>query len=203
MSDPPAPLPDDLESFQDTTHHTELPETALSRRIDAALRAIGDAVSWIWLVLLGVIVTNVLMRYVLGEGRIEFEELQWHLYAVGFLFAIACGVEADSHVRVDFVHERLSLRTQAWIELYGILLLLLPFATLVLVYAAPFVGWAWESGEVSASAGGLPYRWAIKGALFAGFALLVVGALSRLLRVCALLFGAPGALPPNPPPEAR
>ena len=25
------------------------------------------------------------MRYLFGEGRVEFEEIQWHLYAIGFL----------------------------------------------------------------------------------------------------------------------
>jgi TRAP-type mannitol/chloroaromatic compound transport system permease small subunit len=138
-----------------------------------------------------VIVVNVVARYAFGEGRIEFEELQWHLYAVGFLVGIAAAVASDSHVRVDVLRERFRLRTRAWIELYGLLLLFLPFVALVLVYSVPFVALAFESGEVSVSAGGLPYRWVIKGALGAGFALLGLAGVSRLLRVSAFLFGAP------------
>lgn len=198
MPDAPPPTPADLEAYQDTGYHAALPETRLSQRIDAGLRAVGDAVSWIWLALLAVIVVNVLMRYALGEGRIELEELQWHLYAVGFLVGVACGVESDAHVRVDFVHERLSPRLRAWIELYGILLLLLPFTALVLVYAAPFVAWSWQKGEISRSAGGLPWRWLVKGALPTGFTLLALAAVSRLLRVWAFLFGVPAPLPPRP-----
>ena len=51
----------------------------------------------------------------------------------------------------DVMHERdrLSPRMQAWVELYGILLLLLPFCGLVLVFAPPFVAESWASGEVS------------------------------------------------------
>lgn len=176
------------------THHTALPHTRLSSRIDGFLRRIGEAASWLWIALLGVIVVNVLMRYVLGEGRIELEELQWHLYAVGLLIGIATAFEADAHVRVDVLHERLSLRMQAWIELYGLLLLFFPFVALVLYYAVPFVGWSWESSEVSSAPGGLPYRWAIKAALPLGFGLLATAAISRLLRVSALLFGAPAPL---------
>lgn len=168
-----------------------LPETALSRRIDAVLRALEDGVSWIWLLLLAVIVVNVVARYAFGQGRIEFEELQWHLYSIGFLVGIAGGVVADVHVRVDVLRERFSRRTRAWIELYGLLLLLLPFVALVAVHSVPFVALAFESGEVSVAAGGLPHRFVIKGALAAGFALLGLAGLSRLLRVCALLFGAP------------
>jgi len=169
----------------------ELPETRASRHIDAFLVRLEDGVGWIWLVLLAVITVNVVARYAFGEGRIEFEELQWHLYAVGFLVGIASGVASDVHVRVDVLRERFRPRTRAWIELYGLLLLLLPFVALVLVYSVPFAALAFESGEVSVSAGGLPYRWVIKGALGAGFGLLGLAALSRLLRVFAFLFGVP------------
>ena len=67
------------------THHTELPHTLVSRAIDGLIRGVGEAMSWIWIALLGVIALNVTLRYAFGSGRIELEELQWHLYAVGFL----------------------------------------------------------------------------------------------------------------------
>ena len=171
--------------------HDALPETRLSLRLDAMIRKIGDFVSWVWVVLLATIVLNVVMRYAFGEGRIEFEELQWHLYAVGFLVGVAYGVESDDHVRVDFVRSRLGLRMQAWVELYGILLLLFPFIALILHASIPLIQYSWNAGEVSAAPGGLPFRWLIKGALFVGFALLGVAAFSRLLRVSSFLFGAP------------
>ena len=172
-----------------------LPQTTWSRRIESALARLEGAASWIWVALLAVIVVNVVARYAFGEGRIEFEELQWHLYSVGFLIGIVAGVGRDAHVRVDVLRERFSTRTQAWIELYGLLLLLFPFVALVLFFSVPFVASAFETGEVSVSAGGLPYRWAIKGALVGGFALLGLAGFARLLRVCALLFGAPTPLP--------
>lgn len=169
-----------------------LPETPVSRRIDGGLRRLGAAIDWIWIALLVVIVVNVLMRYLLGEGRIEFEELQWHLYAVGFLAGIATAVPDDAHVRVDFLAERFSPRLRAWIDLYGLLLLFFPFVALVLVHLPPFVLFSWEAAEVSSAPGGLPFRWAIKGALGAGFVLLALAGLSRLLRVWAFLFGPGG-----------
>ena len=93
--------------------HELLPHTWVSVRLDWLVRRIGDSLSWIWLALLITIVLNVVMRYVFGEGRIEFEELQWHLYAVGFLMGVSYAVESDDHVRVDFVRSRLSMRIQA------------------------------------------------------------------------------------------
>lgn len=176
-------------------HHTELPHTALSARFDAAIRRAGGWVSWIWIALVAVITVNVVMRYVFGQGRIEFEELQWHLYAIGFLIGIAYCFEADDHVRIDVFHEHFSLRAQAWIDLAGIVVFLLPFVALILIYTVPFVGYSFSIHEISEAPGGLPYRWAIKAVLLIGMALLLVAGLSRLTRLTALLFGWPRPLP--------
>lgn len=165
-----------------------LPHTTFSRRVDTWIVRIGRWVSWLWLVLLAVIVVNVVLRYAFDEGRIEFEEIQWHLYAVGILVGLSYAAESDTHVRVDVLHERLSPRLQAWIELYGILLLLLPFITLVLVYGVPFVVSSYRVNEVSQAPGGLPYRWVIKAVLPLGFTLLLAATLSRLSRVWKFLF---------------
>ncbi|XOV87426.1 MAG: TRAP transporter small permease subunit [Pseudomonadota bacterium] len=166
----------------------DLPHTSLSRRIDTWIRAIGEIASWIWVVLLGVIVVNVIMRYLFAQGRIEFEEIQWHLYAAGFLLGLSYAYASDSHIRVDVVRERLSLTTRAWIELYGILLLLLPFIILVLVASVPFVVYSFETSEVSEAPGGLPFRWFIKSFLLLGFLLLLLAVLARLSRVVNFLF---------------
>lgn len=153
---------------------------------------IGHWASWVWLILLVIIVTNVVLRYAFGEGRIEFEEIQWHLYSLGFLIGLSYAYEQDAHIRVDVLHERFRPRLQAWIELYGILLLLLPFITLILVFSVPFVLQSYQVAEVSQSPGGLPFRWLIKAVLPLGFALLLVASVSRLTRVWAFLFRGAG-----------
>lgn len=138
--------------------------------------------------LLAVIVCNVVLRYALAEGRIEFEEIQWHLYSVGFMLGLGYALQHDAHVRVDVLHERFRPTTQAWIDLYGIVLFLFPFIALMLIYGVPFVVDSFVTGEISSSPGGLPYRWAIKSVLVLGFALLGIAALSRLTRLWKFLF---------------
>ena len=169
----------------------DLPSTGFSRAVDPWLERIGRCASWLWLLLLVIIVLNVVLRYAFGEGRIEFEEIQWHLYATGFLLGLGYALKDDAHIRVDVLHERFGPTLKAWLELYGILLLLLPFIALMLFFAAPFVAASHALGEVSASPGGLPHRWAIKAMLPLGFALLLLAALSRLTRVWAYLFHSP------------
>ena len=170
------------------TEPLHFPHTRFSAGVDDLLVSIGKAISYIWLILLGVIVVNVLMRYAFSEGRIELEELQWHLYSIGFLLGLSYAYQADTHIRVDVVHERMSLRAQAWVELYGIILFLLPFIALVLIYGLPFVASSFALNEISPSPGGLPLRWLIKAFLPLGFMLLLLAVLARLSRVWSFLF---------------
>jgi TRAP-type mannitol/chloroaromatic compound transport system permease small subunit len=170
-----------------------LPHTAFSWRVDEFIRRLGEYLSLVWLLLLAVIVINVVMRYLFAQGRVEFEEIQWHLYAVGFLFGLSYAYVSDAHIRVDVVRERLAPQTQAWVELYGTVALLLPFIALVLVASIPMVFYSYEQAEVSQAPGGLAYRWLIKAALPLAFMLLAMAVLARLSRVCCYLFDLPQA----------
>lgn len=170
-----------------------LPETRFSRAVEGALARFDRALRWIWLALLGVIVLNVLLRYAFGQGRVEFEEIQWHLYSIGMMLGLSTCYAADAHVRIDVLHERMPARLRAWVELYGIVFLLLPFAALILVYGVPFVAESLVMHEVSQSPGGLPLRFLIKAVLPLGFGLLLLAAIARLTRLLAFLFPVEGA----------
>jgi TRAP-type mannitol/chloroaromatic compound transport system permease small subunit len=167
----------------------DLPATRLSRAIDGFLGRIGATISWVWLILLIIIVGNVTLRYVFSIGRIELEEIQWHLYAIGFLLGLSYSVVSDDHVRVDVASGRLKPHHQVWLEFYGILLALIPFVFMVIYYGIPFVYESWLTGEVSQAPGGLPFRWLIKAVMPCAFVLLMLAALSRLSKVMAYLFG--------------
>jgi TRAP-type mannitol/chloroaromatic compound transport system permease small subunit len=174
-----------------------LPDTNMSRRIDRAVAAIGKAFSWLWVALIVVITLNVVLRYVFRSGFVALEEMQWHIYSVGFLLGLSYCITMDGHVRIDVMAEHLRPRTRAWIELIGILVLLLPFAIIILIEAVPFVLRSYNLGEVSGSPGGLPGRWVLKSFLVIGFGLVALAALSRLLRVTAFLFGRPRPMSPS------
>jgi TRAP-type mannitol/chloroaromatic compound transport system permease small subunit len=175
-------------------HQERLPHTRLSSSISRTFKSIASVLSWIWTALLGVIVLNVIMRYLFGEGRIEFEEIQWHLYAIGFLIGLASCMSTDDHIRVGVFHDRMHLRTQAWIELYGLLLMFFPFILMVLWFSVPFIQYSFEISEISDAPGGLPYRWAIKSVLPISMLLLLIAGISRLLRVSCFLFGQPRSI---------
>jgi TRAP-type mannitol/chloroaromatic compound transport system permease small subunit len=172
-------------------HHTELPTTRVSQGVDRVIAAIGKGTSWLWVVLTGVIIWAVVGRYAFDHGSVTLEEVQWHLAGTGWLLGLAYTLVVDDHVRVDVIHERLSLRSQGWIELFGLVVLLLPFLGLAVYEMIPYAFSSWQQGETSQAPAGLPYRWVPKGILALSFILLMLAALSRLLKVTALLFGFP------------
>ncbi|PPK53399.1 TRAP transporter small permease subunit [Marinobacter persicus] len=172
-------------------HHTELPTTRPSQWLDTGLSWIGKAASWLWLVVTGVIIWAVVSRYLFEEGSVLLEEVQWHLAGIGWLLGLAYTLVVDDHVRVDVIHERLSLRAQGWIELFGLVFLLLPFLMLSINEMVPYAINSWSVDETSQAPAGLPNRWVLKFIIALAFALIVVAAVSRLLKVTALLFGFP------------
>lgn len=186
---------DDSRISEILPHAERLPVTRVSAAIAHFFNRLLNVLAWIWLLLMLVIVLNVTMRYFFSEGRVEFEEIQWHLYAIGFLLGMSICMSSDDHIRVDIFHERLSLRMRAWIELYGLLLLFFPFVTMVLIHAIPFVEYSFATTEISDAPGGLRYRWLIKAFLPLAMLLLLVAGVARLLRVSSCLFGTPAALP--------
>lgn len=159
--------------------------TERGRMLDRAV----DALSWIWVLLMVLIGASVVLRYAFGAGRVDFEELQWHLYAAGFLTGIVACARHDRHVRVDVLRERMTPRRRAWIDFYGMILLQFPFLLLVLWSAWPFVLDSFVTDERSAAAGGLPSRWILKAVLPIAFVVLAATSLSRLAEVAETLFG--------------
>ncbi|MBK1851468.1 TRAP transporter small permease subunit [Marinobacter sp. 1-4A] len=172
-------------------HHTVLPTTRVSQWVDRAIAAIGKGASWLWVVLTGVIIWAVVGRYAFEHGSVTLEEVQWHLAGIGWLLGLAYTLVVDDHVRVDVLHERMTLRAQGWVELFGLLFLLLPFLGLAVYEMIPYAFSSWQQGETSQAPAGLPYRWVLKGVVALSFILLAIAALSRLLKVTALLFGFP------------
>jgi len=168
-------------------HLLHLPVTAFSRAVDRFVSWVGEIASLMWPLLVLVIVVQVVARYAFGKGSIAIEELQWHLYAIGFMLGLSFTEMRERNVRIDVLAEKFRPQTRLWIEVVGITGLLLPFTLVVLWFALPFFWSSWTLNEVSAAAGGLPYRWFLKSFIVTAFALLAIVALGRLTRVWAAL----------------
>lgn len=151
------------------------------------VQRLGQGISFVYLILMGVIVLQVVLRYGFAQGLVILEELQWHLYAVGFMFGLSYVQVQDAHIRIDLVYKRFPKKTQEWITILGICFFLIPFIILVFYHSLHFVSWSWAHSERSMSPRGLPFRWAIKAVIPISFGLLALSVQPRLMRAIRFL----------------
>lgn len=117
-------------------------------------------------------------------------EAQWHLYAALVMLALPALSARNGNVRVDFLYEKFSVRTRAWIDLAGYLVFSLPFLLLTLPAAWKFAAAAQRTAERSLD-GGLSDRFWVKGMIVVGLALLLVVVLREIGRCARRALGLP------------
>jgi TRAP-type mannitol/chloroaromatic compound transport system permease small subunit len=143
---------------------------------------------WSYALLIIAIIGNVVLRYGFSSGLIIFEEIQWHLYAIGMMFGLSFAEITNSQVRVDIVAEKLRRRTVRKWEIFGSVVFVLPFIYLCIFHGVEYVADSYRVHESSNSPLGLPFRWAIKAVIPLSFSLLGIAIFSRLItNIDALL----------------
>ncbi|HEU4853294.1 MAG TPA: TRAP transporter small permease subunit [Telluria sp.] len=161
--------------------------------------------SWALVAAVVICAVNALLRYGLNMSSNAWLEIQWYLFSAMFLLAAPHTLKRDEHVRIDVIAARYSKRAQAVMDLFGFIFFLLPVCAIIMWYAVPYALLAWQTGEMSMNAGGLP-QWPAKMLIPAGFALLILQGISEIIKRIAFLAGRIDAdafgKPPSTPPAS-
>jgi TRAP-type mannitol/chloroaromatic compound transport system permease small subunit len=159
---------------------------SLSRLIDAINGRIGRSVMWLVLIAVLISAGNALVRKIFHTSSNAFLEIQWYLFGAIFLLSGGYTFLRNDHVRIDVISSRLSAKGRNIIDIVGIVLFMLPMAGLILWLSwTPFM-LSFQSGEISANAGGL-VRWPARLIIPVGFLLLILQAVSELIKRVAFL----------------
>jgi len=161
---------------------------SVSRFIDAVNDRVGRLSYWLILAAVLISAGNAVVRYALNRSSNAWLEVQWYLFSAVFLFCAGYALLHNQHVRIDVVSGHLSRRAQAWIDVAGTLLFLLPMATVIMWLSWPVFVDAWQSNEISTNAGGL-IVWPARLMVPVGFFLLVAQGISELIKRLAFLRG--------------
>lgn len=181
----------------------------LAVRIDTINEWVGRGVSWVTTLMVAVVFVDVVMRYLFATSFVFTQELEWHLF--GFIFLIGAGYTLlhDGHVRVDIIYQKLSPKAQAWINLVGCVLFMLPGCLLIIYTSISFVRdaiyvvnltpqaghsavtFVWEG---SPDPGGIPLRFLLKACIPVGFTLFLMQGASLFIKSLFIVKGleAPG-----------
>jgi TRAP-type mannitol/chloroaromatic compound transport system permease small subunit len=164
------------------------PLLSLSRLIDKISTGVGKFTMWLILATTLISAGNAIVRKIFNVSSNSLLEIQWYLFAAVFMLGAGYGFLRNTHVRIDFIANKLSDRTRNWIDIVGIVAVVLPLCVMTIDLSWPYFTRAYESGEMSQNAGGL-IRWPAYALIPLGFGLLLLQSLSELIKRVAFLRG--------------
>lgn len=158
------------------------------RRIAHLIDRFNEAVGWIlgWFALAMVIIQfGIVIAQMLDTNSIAVQESITYLHTFLFMLGAAFTLRMDGHVRVDIFYNQLSPRGKGIVDLFGTLFFLIPVAAFIGYASWEYVAKAWALKEGSVEAGGLNYVYLLKSAIIGMVALLLIQAVSELLKSLA------------------
>lgn len=182
---------------------------SLARRIDSLNDRFGKVAAWAVLLSCFISAANAIVRYGLDYSSNAFLEIQWYLFATCVMLGAAQVLRLNEHVRVDLVYSRLTGHNKVYVDLFGLIVFLLPVMSYLAwlswglfmvklttgmspgdsINSLGFVGYTTKlltSGEVSSNAGGL-IRWPAVAVLPLGFAMVTLQGLAEIVKRLAWL----------------
>ena len=163
------------------------PLLRIAARLDSLAETTGRLTAWLALLLVLVMFSVVVLRYLFEFGSIALQESTLYLHASLFMLGAAYTLKVDGHVRVDIFYRRLSAHGKALVNLLGTLLLLLPVCGFMVWISWDYVTTAWALRESSPEAGGLPLVYLLKTLIPLGALLLIIQGVSLMLHSLATL----------------
>jgi TRAP-type mannitol/chloroaromatic compound transport system permease small subunit len=139
--------------------------------IERFVDVVGEWTSWLALVIVALMATNVLLRYLFRTGSVWSQELEWHLLVPLVLFGMSYAMRHGDHVRVDILYAKFGDRTKIYVDLLSALLCV-ALSIIVILLSLHYVEQSYVISEQSQDPGGLPYRYLLKALIPIGFALL-------------------------------
>jgi TRAP-type mannitol/chloroaromatic compound transport system permease small subunit len=161
---------------------------SISRLIDAISLGLGKVIMWLILGATVISAVNAVLRKAFNVGSNSALEIQWYLFAGVFMLGVGYVMLKNDHVRIDFISSRFSRRTNAIIDAVGIVVFTIPLAIIMIDLAWPYFMRAYVSGEMSQNPGGL-IRWPAIGLIPVGFGVLLMQAISELIKRIGFLTG--------------
>lgn len=170
----------------------------IARWINQLNHRIGQMVSWLTLVLVALVITVVLSRYLLGIGSIAVQESVTYVHAIIFMLGLAFTLQCGGHVRVDIFYREFSARRKAMVDLIGTIIFVLPFCGLIIYVSWDYVMASWSIKETSSETGGI-------GAVYWLKTLMIMMPITLLLQGTAHIIESILALKKSvePPPKRK
>lgn len=162
---------------------------AVVRAIERLNEFVGRTVSWLAIALVFTACIVAVLRYGFNMGWVWMQELYIWMHAIIFLVASGYTLLHEGHVRIDVFYGPASLRTKAWVNIFGTIFFLFPMVGLIGYMAYGYVALSWSRLEASQEAGGLPGLFLLKSGILVFVLLLALQGVALVLRSVMVLRG--------------
>lgn len=133
-------------------------------------------------IMFGLVIINILLRYIFNINFIFLQELVMYLHAFIFLFGVSICLRDDSHVRIDVVTNKLRKKNKIIIDLIGYVVLVIPFCFFVIYESTTMISQSWSMLEGSSEPGGLPIVYILKSSIYIFSLLLLIQTIGKISR---------------------
>lgn len=163
--------------------------------LSAINKAVGNVIAWLSLGIVVVCFTVVVQRYFFSVSHIWLQDLYVWLNGAMFMGIAGYALLKNEHVRVDIFYRPASVRKKAAVDLFGVLVFLLPFCVIVLMYSWDYVLRSWRLGEGSANYGGMPALYVLKTFIFVFVVTVALQGIAMAMRSVLVLADREDLLP--------
>lgn len=132
-----------------------------AKQLQNLQRFLGQSLRWLVFMMTLTMCVVVFGRSV-GLTSVAIQESVSYMHAIVFMLCMAYTAQLDGHVRVDIFYRSMSEHQKAWINLFGSMVFLLPFAVFMAVISWHTAWRSWEIQESSINPGGLPFVFVLK-----------------------------------------
>lgn len=157
--------------------------------IDTISEWSGKTVSWLVVVLTGVVGCEIFMRYVMNAPTRWAFDLSYMIGGTFFMLGEAYTLLRRGHVRIDIFSVRLSEKQKAMIDSVLYLLFFFPLWGGLLYLLIPYVWLSWKIGERSMQGYWMPVLYPFKTVMPVAILLFVLQGVAEFLRRALTLFG--------------
>ena len=157
------------------------------KTIDAISDRAGKIMCWLATLLVALVSSEVIMRYVFNSPTMWNYETSMMVGGTLFAMGWAYALRHHSHVRVDVFYTRLAPRGRAVIDVLGALLLFFP---LMAMFTSVSTAWAWQAWEImekSVETYWYPIIAPFRTMVAIGFMLITLQGIARFIRDFHLL----------------
>ena len=143
-----------------------------------------------WAIILSCFIScgNAVIRFGFSISSNAWLEIQWYLFSLCVMLGASVVLRLNEHVRVDIFYGQISTRAKVYVDIFGLVVFLLPVMGLMAYLALPQFLKMFANNEMSSNAGGL-IRWPAMMLLPLGFGWMLLQGFSEIIKRVAYLQG--------------